>query len=167
MTPPYPITPLTLEDLPQVMALQEIVIAALPDPRWYFTSTEAQFAQAIRTGIAYGARTPDGQLAGFCIFRESSVHPSSYAVTAGLPREDTLDFEDVMIHPSCRRCGLHSRMIALAREEAASRGLRTILCTVDPDNLPSLSSFTRAGFTPIAAHDMYDGRPRLLLRFTL
>ena len=50
---------------------------------------------------------------------------------------------------------------------ASTLGYKTIYATVDPDNLPSLRSFEKAGYRQIAEKNVYDGRLRVFVQLKL
>ena len=74
--------PLTEKDLPAMMALQAEMAAALPSPRWYFTSKEEEFAQEVRAGRVLGLRV-NGELAAFAIACPARDNAKSYAAILG------------------------------------------------------------------------------------
>lgn len=152
--------PLTERDLPDMMALQAAMLAALPDPRWYFPSAEEQFAVEVRAGHATGVYL-DGRMLAFGIASPGQQHRTeSYALRVGEDPADTFDFQDVMVHPDFRRQGIHSAFLAKYRAQAAALGCRAIYATIDPDNAPSWRSFEKAGFRRLLIQPAYDGRIR-------
>lgn len=160
------ITPLTAADAPDMFALEQAILAKLPSPRWYYPSSEADFAFHAGAGHACGIRL-DGRLIALNILVPSSNHPDSYAAVLGLQEPNTLDFEDVMVAPEYRRQGIHSAFLTRSIILATEAGCSSIFATVDPDNLPSLRAFERFGFQQIILRPTYDGRPRIFLRFVL
>ncbi len=161
------LVPITIEDVPSVMAVQADVLPVLPSSRWYFPSTADEFAQTISSGMAWGIRMEDGGLAAFCIAEESDKHRYSYAACLGYEPKDALDFEDVMVRPAWRRQGIHTMMIRRIAEEARARGRHYVFATADPENIPSRSCFEKAGYVLLQTREMYDGRPRCLYMLEL
>ena len=88
------------------------------------------------------------------------AHHGGYAAVLGLEDPDSLNFEDVIVAQDFRRRGIHSAFLHRARE----MGYKTIYATVDPDNLPSLLAFEKAGYTRVAQRITYDGRPRVFVK---
>lgn len=155
---------LTMDDLPAMMALQAEMAAALPSPRWYFTSTAEEFAEELRAGRVLGIRA-EGELAAFaiaCPAREASR--ASYAAILGRDEPDSLDFQDVIVSPRFRRRGIHSHFLRCCERQAREGGMTALYATVDPDNIPSLSSFEKAGWQRLTIRSAYDGRIRAYYR---
>ena len=159
--------PLKEGDLPAMMALQSAMLAALPDPRWYFPSTEEQFAVEVRAGHATGVFMDDALIA-FGVASPGQQHRTeSYALRVDEDPANTFDFQDVMVHPDHRRQGIHSAFLAKYRAEAESLGCRAVYATVDPDNVPSFRAFEKAGFRRLRIQPAYDGRIRAYYRLDL
>ena len=154
--------PLTPADLPAMMALQAEMAAALPSPRWYVTSTEAEFLRDVQAGQVTGIYM-QGELAAFASLAEGGgAH--SYASILGRKETRTLDFRDVMVSPRFRRRGIHSFFLRMAEERARALGAQAMYATVDPENLPSRSSFEKAGWQALETRAAYDGRLRVFYR---
>lgn len=157
--------PLTAADLPAMMALQAAMAAALPNPRWYFTSSQEEFAEEVAAGRVLGIRV-HGELAAFAIAAPGGG-AGSYAAVLGREEPRSLDFQDVMVAPGYRRRGIHSFFLALFEQQARAQGMTGMYATVDPDNLPSLRSFEKAGWQRLTVRSAYDGRIRAYYRKAL
>lgn len=154
---------LTEADAPAMIALMEDMFAHLPDRRWYYGSTLEEFAQQAAMGHAVGIWDGGRLVALNILVPARQAHHGGYAAILGLDDPDSLNFEDVMVAGDYRRRGIHSAFMARAK----GLGYRTIYATVDPDNLPSLASFEKAGYVRMAEKNVYDGRPRIFLRLTV
>lgn len=154
---------LTEKDLPAMMALQAEMAAALPSPRWYFTSKEEEFAGEVQAGRVLGLRV-NGELAAFAIACPARDNETSYAAILGRNEPDSLDFQDIIVSPRYRRRGMHSYFLALYEQQARAAGMTALYATVDPENLPSLRSFEKAGWTRVDLRNAYDGRIRAYYR---
>ena len=146
-----------------MMALQAEMAAALPSPRWYFTSKEEEFAQEVRAGRVLGLRV-NGELAAFAIACPARDNAKSYAAILGRDEPDSLDFQDIIVSPRYRRRGMHSYFLALYEQQARTAGMTALYATVDPENLPSLRSFEKAGWVRVDLRNAYDGRIRAYYR---
>lgn len=155
------IVPLQACDGAAMYALEQEMFAALPDSRWYFGSSKEEFALQASQGHAWGI-WQDGRLIALNVLVPAArAHHGGYAAILGRDDPDSLNFEDVMVSPAWRRQGIHSAMISHAR----SLGYASVYATVDPDNLPSLRAFEKAGFSALEQRLTYDGRPRVFLHW--
>lgn len=159
--------PLTMEDVPAMLALQDQVLAALEDPSWYFPSEEWEFASAVRAGEAWGYFDGD-MLAGFAEMTPGEARGEhSYAAKLGLPVAHSFDFHDVMVAPAMRRRGIQTAFLALFTTLAAEGGGTAMYATVDPGNGASWRNFERFGYQVVTTMPAYDGRMRRFYRLAL
>lgn len=159
------ITPLTENDADDMFALEQAMVAALPSPRWYYTSTAEEFAQQARDGHAWGIRMAGQLIALNIIMPAKEAHGGGYPEKLGITDPDSINFEDVIVDAAWRRQGIHTAFLRHSLLKAEAWGCGTIYATVDPENLPSLRAFERFGFQVIAQQPTYDGRPRCFLRY--
>lgn len=155
--------PLIETDAPAMYALMQEMFLRLPDPRWYYGSTQEELAEQARLGNAAGI-WQEGRLVAMNILVPARIaHDGGYAAILGLDDPDSLNFEDVVVAHDYQRRGIHSAFL----HRAGKLGYKTIYATVDPDNLPSLRSFEKAGYRQIAEKNVYDGRPRVFVQLKL
>ena len=152
--------PLAEADAPAMYALMQDMFAHLPDKRWYYGSTQAELAAQARAGHAVGIWAGERLVAMNILVPAREAHHGGYAAQIGLADPDSLNFEDVMVAVDYQRQGIQSAFLARAR----TLGYKTIYATVDPENVPSLRSFEKAGYTRVAQKNIYDGRPRVFMR---
>ena len=158
---------LTEKDADQIMELQRDMLAALPKKTWYYPSPREMFAACCRRGESYGFFDGD-VLAGFGTLTPWHVRGETcYAAKTGQPVENTYDFQDVMVRPAYRRRGIHSALLALFERMARERGGVALYCTIAPDNVPSVSSFTKAGYVCVVEKPAYEGMLRGYFKKTL
>lgn len=152
--------PLGETDVNDMMTLQSRMLASLPDSRWYFPNTREEFEDDVRCGNAWGIRM-SGKLVALGVACNGSIHPGgSYAAKLGRSMEGTFDFRDVMVDPDYRRQGIHSAFLNFFRKKALEEHCTVMYATVDPKNVPSRTSFEKAGFQAMATMPAYDGRIR-------
>ena len=152
--------PLTRDDAPSIMVLQAAMLAALPDPCWYYPSAEEMFARCCERGETFGF-WDGGSLAGFGTLTPWWVRPETcYAAKIGDSIEHAFDFQDVMVHTAYRRRGIHSALLQLFEDTARDAGGKALYCTIAPENLPSVRSFEKAGFTCVRVQPAYEGMLR-------
>jgi len=161
------IHPLTEHDADDMYALEQAMMAALPSPRWYYTSTRDEFADQARAGHAWGIRMEGKLIALNIIMPAREAHGGGYPEKLGLDDSCSMNFEDVIVDEAWRRRGIHSAFLRHSLLKAKEWRCRSIYATVDPDNLPSLRAFERFGFRVIAQKPTYDGRPRCFLHMGL
>lgn len=151
----------------EMMKMQDTVMAALPDPRWYFPSEEWEFDDWLRDGDAIGAFDGD-TLAGYAVITPASARKGhAYAEILGESTEGAYDFHDVMVLPAYRGRGIHTEFLSMFAETVRALGGRAIYCTVDPENGPSRHNFEKAGYEFIVQQSAYDGRVRRYYRLTI
>ena len=153
---------LTEESLPRMMVLMERMASALPDPRWYFTCTRAQFEEDMRHGLRlFGIEDGDRLIAMASACPSGDDAPVHYAADISMAAGGVMNYCDVMTDPACRRMGLHRLLTEAVHEFALAQGCGTVLCTVDPKNVPSRKAFEKAGYRAVLEKPAYDGRPRV------
>lgn len=165
-TSPYEMEGFTLrhleeKDIPQMLAMQALVLNALPNPRWYFPSEEWEFAKVVAGREGFGYFQGDT----LCAFAELTPGEErgawGYSQKLGLPEEASFDFHDVMVLPQLRGRGMHTRFLHLFADMAQEAGGYAIFSTVDPENMPSRHNFEKTGYTPVMRKPAYDGRERI------
>jgi len=158
---------LTPQDIPAMMEMQDKVLAALPDPSWYYPAEEWEFVMATEAGEAYGYFQGDTLVAYAEMSPGEKRGEHSYAAKLGHPAQQTYDFHDVMVAPEMRRRGIHSAFLRRFEKLARENGAHTIYATVDPGNGPSYRNFERAGYVVECTIPAYDGRLRRFYRLDL
>ncbi len=155
---------LTPADSPAVLALQDVMLTALPDPLWYVPSTPEEVLEGLESGDAFGF-SAKGSLVGYAAFSPwQDRGDKAYAPKVGHAAENTFDVHDVIVHPDYRRRGMHSAFLLLFEEAARAMGGSAIYATVDPGNAPSVGAFEKAGYVHIKTQPAYDGRLRSYYR---
>lgn len=157
------IVPLTEADAPAMYALMQDMFAHLPDRRWYYGSTLEELAEQARLGNAVGIWDGERLAAMNILVPARMAHHGGYAGILGENAPDSLNFEDVVVAVDHQRMGIHSAFLQRAR----TLGYPCIYATVDPENLPSLRSFEKAGYVQVAQMNVYDGRPRVFMKLTV
>lgn len=149
-------------DLPEVMVLQECMLAALPDPRWYYHGTMQMFEQDMDKGLVIYGYYAEKRLAGIASCSVASdTAPVNYAEAIGTEPQMCLNFCDMMVDPDFRRQGIHGALCAQVEAYAVQNGCSQIICTIDPENKPSRRAFEKAGYQAGQMKPTYDGRPRI------
>lgn len=158
---------LTPADADAIMALQAEMLAALPDPTWYYPSPRALFAACCARGESFGFFAGES-LAGFGTLTPWYIRPETcYAVKVSQPSEHTFDFQDVMVAPAFRRRGIHRALLAFFERLTRTQGGVALYCTIAPANIPSVASFTQAGYVCLCEQPAYEGMIRGYFRKSL
>ena len=82
-------------------------------------------------------RNEVGEVIGFAHFIQSGEQPTQWLYT------------DLWVAPEQRRRGNAKRIVRAGCEHLLQMGAKTLLCTVDPENLPSLKTQEALGFGEI------------------
>ena len=164
--PGFELKKLTLEHKQVMMQLHDDVLAALPDPSWYYPSEEWEFDAWLKGEEAWGYF--DGEvLAGFAVCTPWDRRLShSYAQELGEKAENTYDFHDVLVLPRYRGRGMHTMFLRLFDDMARADGATAIYATVDPGNSASWHNFEKAGYQIVCVRPAYDGRSRRYYKLT-
>ena len=94
--------PLTAQDGPAMIALQQEMLLQLPSPRWYYPSTLEEFSSHAAAGHALGLKI-DGRLIALNIAVAAEESDHSYAALLGLDEPKSMDFQDIIVSPDWRR----------------------------------------------------------------
>ena len=155
---------LTPADVPAMLALQREVMEALPDPRWYFPSDEAEFLQVVSAGEGFAYF--DGEtLLGFAELTPGELVKK--ALKEGYREGIYSDYAKDVVRPSARGQGMHTAFLRLFEKMARTNGGYAVYATVDPENGPSRRNFERAGYQCMVEKPAYDGRARRFYRLLL
>ena len=151
---------LTPGDTGEILRLQAAMLQALEKPNWYYPSPGELFAECCARGESFGFW--DGErLAGFGTLTPWHIRPlTCYAHKIGESPTHTFDFQDVMVDPAYRRRGIHTALLALFDRLARESDGVALYCTIAPDNLPSVASFTKAGYRCVKVQPAYEGMLR-------
>ncbi len=165
--PGFTLRCLTPEDKPKMFAIRDAVMAALPDPRWYFSMEEWEIDQWLNEHSAVGYLDGD-TLAGFGAITPEYQRPDQpYACKLGEERKDTFDFHDVMVHPAYRGRRMHQQLLKIFTQSVKELGGKAIYATVDPENSASWYNFEKEGYVCVITKPAYDGRDRRYYKLTI
>jgi GNAT superfamily N-acetyltransferase len=126
------ISPLNQHDIPEVMELMGLG-APYIRPR---TSSDYWLYAALFSTTCPIARH-DGQLVGAIMAFRSQDNP------------DDVYVQDVITHPTHRRTGITTELLATVRERSQALGARRLYLTSEPENTPAHITWTQRGVTNI------------------
>ena len=165
--PGFELKKLSFDHKQQMMKLHDDVLAALPNPSWYFPSDEWEFDAWLTGQEAWGYLDGD-VLCGFAVITPwHHRFGRSYAQVLGEEAENTFDFHDVLVLPRYRGRGMHTMFLKLFTDLAREAGAMAIYATVDPENSASWHNFEKAGYEIASVRLAYDGRQRRYYKLTL
>lgn len=147
----YEVRQLTGQDLPDLVRLQDEVLADLGPREWMRANEESMLKECLTDPqhMAVGA-LEDGRLVGAAILFDGghdSENIRRYFTADPAILEAAINLKLVLVAPGKqRRSGLGRTLVELCEQQAADRGKREILCTIHPDNELSRSLFTLLGY---------------------
>lgn len=139
---------LTLQDLPEILKLQDIVIENLPDKERYYKEDMPFFEKVLADGKTCLGLFEGGVLIGFHMasLPEDSVAIGADVGLSGRGVSSFVQWGPTAIHPQYRQRGLLRMLADHHLQIFRDRGYEHIYLTIAPQNYPSLSSALRQGF---------------------
>jgi len=158
---------LSHEHISQILQLQDLVVAQLPDLEVYVCTTEDELNTVMDQDIALGAYDAERLMAvAICICNRDC--PGNLGQKWEEDPQTSFTFDAVFVHPDCRGQSLQRKLIEAAKEIAKREGAATMWCTVSPNNPFSYRNFTKAGFVTVEKNvSMYGGHIRDVLKMIL
>ncbi len=139
--------PLTVEDLPEAVALNNHAYPAVP------VTPLAEFAElAVLSDVALVVEDDDGSLLGFLIaFRPGSPYDSENYRFFEERGTDSLYVDRIVISEGARSQGLGAVLYAAVFDAARGEGRAEVTCevNVDPPNPRSMAFHQRLGFREV------------------
>ncbi|MDR2688653.1 MAG: GNAT family N-acetyltransferase [Azoarcus sp.] len=134
------ITPATLDDLPALIQLLEMLFSIeqdfRPDAEKQRRGLEMLLGRAQQACIL-AARHPDAGIVGM-VSAQLVISTATGAPSAWI--------EDVVIHPEFRANGLGRRLLNAIQDWAVARGARRLQLLADADNAPALQFYQHLGW---------------------
>ncbi|MFT4299981.1 MAG: GNAT family N-acetyltransferase [Aeromicrobium sp.] len=150
----FDIDDLAVGDLPDLMALQLDVTAALGDGAMLRANDEDMLRSCLSDHLTLGARWRDsGDLAAAAILYDGGTGEESikkYLTDDPDEIAGTINLKLVLTSPDARHQGLARTLIELLEQRAVAAGKREILCTIHPGNKASQGLFTLLGYERVA-----------------
>ena len=162
----FTIKRLGFQDLSAIMALQESVLAALPDKNLYFPLTRDELLESLHLDTLEGVYNDKEEIIAFSLVVSPRIGSRNLASSLSASPDETLTFDVVMVHPIWRGNGIQRILLARAIESMEQVNATRILATVAPDNTHSLDNFLASGFSIIDTQTKYAGLTRHILQFT-
>ena len=139
---------ITLEDLPEVLALQETVAATITGTGWLRENDEESFRDCIQNHTALAARS-DGRMVGAAILVNAghgAENIQRYLTDNTRVWDQSCNLKVVLVHPESQRLGLARVLVESLERQAISEGMLHMLCTIHPHNRASQALFEGLGY---------------------
>ncbi|PIC62666.1 N-acetyltransferase [Sporosarcina sp. P13] len=157
---------LTEEQLPEIIALQEKVVAVLEKPEFLQPLTEEDYLYILKgNGLIAGAYVDD-KLIAFRAMLDPGKDDEHLGIDAGLPTEEltsVLYSEITGVDPAFRGNGLQTILGKWLMEHVDTERYRYICTTVAPLNIPSLKDKFALGLQVAALKVKYGNKLRYIL----
>lgn len=139
---------LTIEHIPDILALQDLIIENLPDKKSYYQEREDHFFKAMRDGNHSLGMFKEGILVGYNIvsFPDDIQNLGHEVGLYGTALLKVAHWGPAAIHPSLQGKGLLKKILVKQLKELKSSGYEHICLTVAPGNYSSLSIVLQQGF---------------------
>ncbi len=155
----------TLEDIPALWALQQQVLAALPDPSLCMPTAPRELANQLQAGFILAVW--DGEdAAAYVSVEYCGQNARSYGRDIGVPDSELdtwANLDTVVVRPDLRGNGLQQALLTTA-ERFLAPGIYALGATVSPDNPYSRRNFEACGWQVVCQKEKYGGVQRLLLQ---
>ncbi|GKV63987.1 MULTISPECIES: GNAT family N-acetyltransferase [unclassified Sporosarcina] len=160
------ITFLTEDQLPEITALQEKVIAVLEKPEFLQPLTEEELLNILRGNGMMAGAFADGQLIAFRAMLDPGNDEEHLGADIGIPNEElsgVLYSEVSCVDPKFRGNGLQTTLGKWLMERINTKRYRYICSTVAPFNIPSLKDKFALGLRISALKVKYGHKLRYIL----
>ena len=149
------------------IALTELVRQGMDRREWlYLDPPELVRQMAGRGQLRFWTAMDGDALAAVFSTVTPGLEECNYGYDLGFSREQLLqviNMDTAAVHPDYRGLGLQRALMTRAEETLAREGWKILLCTIHPENLPSLHNAQRLGYTIQKRLEKY-GSVRYLLR---
>lgn len=140
--------PLTIKHVPEILALQDLIIETLPDKKSYYREENDYFFKALQEG-AYSLGLFDGEnLVGYNIVSlPDDIQNLGHEVELyGPALSKVAHWGPAAIHPSLQGRGLLKKIVAKQLKELKISGYDHVFLTIAPGNYSSLATVLQQGF---------------------
>lgn len=155
-----------MTDLSDITALQDEIMAALPDRDLLAYTTADEFAQTLAEDYCIGAYR-GGRLVMFSNMILNQVTPRHLGVHLGYSEEQvrqSVIYDTTFVASDFRGFGLQRLASWFKNWEARKLGAKEAIATVSPHNDASLRNIVSNGFTCVERREMYGGVDRLVMK---
>ena len=128
---------------------------AMEHKEWFAIDPDAFIEQG--DGYLYKAYI-DGKAAGILTVAYPGILHKELSLSS-----PTADMDIVAVLPEYRGRGIMSALMERAERDAITAGIKVLLATVHPDNIPSRHTMEKLGYKEVLHKTMYGGFDRLIM----
>lgn len=159
----------TDDDIPEIMALQDITYQNIPDKKIFHNMTEEEIVESIDEDLCCSV-IHDGNMVGFTLMVKPRLSYRNFGKYLGYDDEQLLKCISLCTSftmPTYRGFGLQDAFIKLRVDAGRELGAEEALTTISPDNEYSLRNAYKNGFEVAARLEIYGGLERYILKLDL
>lgn len=152
----------------QIYSIMTAVSAQMEHPEYYVIDDRDYVARHISQEGFTLLWSEDNTVAGFLIIHlptpsapSNLGHDLSFSP---LQLQGVAHMESAAVLPQFRGHGIQKKLLSAAENSLRAQGFRYSLCTVHPDNLPSLQSLLSLGYQVSATKLKYGGKLRHIMQ---
>ena len=154
------------ENLCDIVEIMNAAIPLLKNPDWFMIDTPEYLSRHFSDeGFTLKAMSGN-RMAAFLTVRIPADASDNMAFDYDFSRAEAhlcAHMETCVVHPDFRGNHLEARLFAEAELLLSEMGFFHLFGTVHPDNLPSVKSFYRAGFSLLEQKEKYSGYLRNIM----
>lgn len=158
---------LDLTYLDQILQLQDEVVQGLPDKNWYVPTSKNDFIEYLSgKASVIGYVTPSNELVALGAYIYYGLSEHNYGYDLGITGEKLLtigQIDSTIVKNSFRGHKLQAALCEALEELSQKDSITTICATVCPDNIYSLNTFLKQGYTIECEKLKYGGFFRYIL----
>lgn len=166
----FTISRATLSDLDEIMNIMNKAKTLLPNPTWYVADEETFVRRHVEESGFILKASQDNQIAGFLLIRIPLMEEDNLGFSFNFPTEElqkTAHAESTAVLSTFRGHGIQAKLLFAAEFLLRQQNFIHLMATVHPDNIASLRSFQKTGFSIVKTVKKYGGFDRHILHKTL
>ena len=155
---------LGFDSLSAVENLQLKVVDGMENKNLFYPLSREELIESLQLDYVSGIFSPDGRMAAFSVIVSNRDGERSLASDVHLNPSEVFTFDAVAVDNEYRGRGFQRTFIGWSIDLAKSTGVKHIVATVDPQNIPSERNFLAEGFHVAETKTKYIGLTRDILR---
>ena len=155
---------LGFDSLSAVESLQRQVVDGMENKNLFYPLSREELIESLQLDYVLGIFSPEGRMAAFSVIVSNRSGERSLAADLHFSPSEVLTFDAVAVDNEYRGRGFQRTFIGWSIDLAKSIGVKHIVATVDPQNIPSERNFLAQGFVVAETKTKYIGLTRDILR---